>query len=72
MKKLKNTNLTFTINLKDFQSDNDVIDYLMEAVQTSLELNRDKRFLNDIKMANDIKLSLKKNLKIKIKDCGCK
>lgn len=27
-------------------------------------------FLNDMKEADDIKLSLKKNLKIMIKDCG--
>jgi len=71
MKKLKNSNLSFTINVKDFNSNNDAIDYLIEAVQTSLELNRDSKFLNDMKEASDITLSLKKNLKIKIKDCGC-
>jgi hypothetical protein len=71
MKKLKNSNLTFTINVKDFNTNNDAIDYLKEAIRTSLELNQNKKFLKDMKQASDIKLSLKKNLKVKIKDCGC-
>jgi len=71
MKKQKNTNLVFTINVKDFDSDNDVIDYLIEAVQTSLQLNRNEKFLKDMEEADDISLSMKKNLKIKIKDCSC-
>jgi hypothetical protein len=44
MKKLKNSNLTFTINVKDFNTDNDAMNYLIKAIKTSLELNRDKKF----------------------------
>lgn len=72
MKKTKNSNLTFTINVNDFNSNNEAVAYLTKAIKTSLELNRDKKFLNDMKNADDIILTLKKNLKIKIKDCSCK
>ena len=72
MKKLKDSNLTFTINVKDFNTDNDTMNYLIKAIKTSLELNRDKKFLNDMKKADDIILTLKKNLKVTIKDCRCK
>ncbi len=71
MTKTKNTNLTFTINVKDFNNDKDVVDYLMEAINTSLQLNNDNDFNNRMKEVDNLKLSLKKNLKIKIQDCGC-
>lgn len=71
MKKQKNSNLTFMINIKDYTNNEEIINYLLEAITTSLELNDDKKFLKNMKEANEINLSLKKNLKIKIKDCGC-
>jgi len=71
MKKQNHTNLSYTINIKDYSNNEEIINYLIEAITTSLELNDDNKFLTDMKDANEIKLSLKKNLKIKIKDCGC-
>jgi hypothetical protein len=71
MKKQKNTNLSFTINIKDFSNDEEIINYLIESITTSLELNKDDKFLKDMNDANEINLSLKRNLKIRIKDCGC-
>ena len=71
MKKQKNSNLSFTINIKDYNNNEDIINYLIKAITTSLELNDDNKFLSDMMDANEINLSLKKNLKIKIKDCGC-
>jgi hypothetical protein len=71
MEKQKNSNLSFTINIKDYNNNEDIINYLIKAITTSLELNDDNKFLSDMKDANEINLSLKKNLKIKIKDCGC-
>ena len=71
MKKQKNSNLSFTINIKDFSNDEEIINYLIESITTSLELNKDDKFLKDMNDANEINLSLKRNLKIKIKDCGC-
>ena len=71
MKKQNNSNLSYTINIKDYTNNEVIINHLYEAIKTSLELNEDDKFLNDMKDANEINLSLKKNLKIKIKDCGC-
>lgn len=71
MKKQNNSNLTYTINIKDFSNNEEIINYLLEAITTSLELNDDNKFLNNMKDADEINLSLKKNLKIKIKDCRC-
>ena len=71
MKKQNNSNLTFTINIKDYDNNEEVINYLIKSIITSLELNDDDKFLNDMREADEINLSLKKNLKIKIKDCGC-
>lgn len=71
MKKQNNSNLSYTINIKDYTNNEEIINYLLEAINTSLELNNDNKFLTDMKNANEIKLLLKKNLKIKIKDCGC-
>ena len=71
MKKVKNSNLSFTINVKDFINDSDVVDYLIEAINTSLQLNDDKDFNSRMQEVDNLKLSLKKNLKIKIQDCGC-
>jgi len=71
MKIQDSTNLSYTINIKEYSNNEEIINYLIEAITTSLELNDDKKFLSDMKDANEIKLSLKKNLKIKIKDCGC-
>lgn len=71
MKKQKNSNLTFTINIKDYNNNEEIINYVLEALTTSLELNDDNKFLSNMKDADEINLSLKKNLKIKIKDCGC-
>jgi hypothetical protein len=71
MKKQNNSNLSYTINIKDYTNNEEIINHLFEAIKTSLELNEDDKFLNDMKDTNEINLSLKKNLKIKIKDCGC-
>jgi hypothetical protein len=71
MKKQNNSNLSYTINIKDYNNNEQIINYLLEAITTSLELNDDNKFLTDMKDANEINLSLKRNLKIKIKDCGC-
>jgi hypothetical protein len=71
MKKTKKSNLVFTIELKDFTTNKNVVDYLIDAINTSLELNRDKDFKNRMNKADGLELSLKNNLKIKIQDCGC-
>lgn len=71
MKKQKSTNLSFTINVKDFTNNEDIFNYLFEAVQTSLELNDDNKFLKNMKEAQEINLSLKRNIKVKINDCKC-
>lgn len=72
MKKQNNSNLSFTINIKDYTNNEEIINYLLEAITTSLELNDDIKFQQNMNDANEINLSLKKNLKIKIQDCGCK
>ncbi len=71
MKKTKKSNLEFTIEVKDFTTNKDVVDYLMEAINTSLELNIDEDFNMRMKQVDGLELSLKTNLKIKIQDCGC-
>lgn len=71
MKKTKKSNLVFTIEVKDFTTNKNVVDYLIDAINTSLELNRDKDFKKRMNKADGFELSLKNNLKIKIKDCGC-
>lgn len=71
MKKNKKSNLEFTIEVKDFTTNKDVVDYLIEAINTSLELNIDEDFNMRMKQVDEFELSLKNNLKIKIKDCGC-
>ena len=72
MKKTKESNLEFTIEVKDFTTNKDVVDYLIEAINTSLELNIDEDFNMRMKQVDEFELSLKNNnLKIKIKDCGC-
>jgi hypothetical protein len=71
MKKQKNSNLSYTINIKDYSNNEEIINYLIESITTSLELNEDNKFLKNMKDANEVNLSLKRNLKIKIKDCGC-
>lgn len=71
MKKTKKSNLVFTIEVKDFTTDKSVVDYLIKAINTSLELNRDKNFKKRMNQADGLELSLKNNLKIKIQDCGC-
>jgi hypothetical protein len=71
MKKTKKSNLVFTIEVKDFTTNKNVVDYLIDAINTSLELNRDKDFKNRMNKADGLELSLKNNLKIKIQDCGC-
>jgi hypothetical protein len=71
MKKTKKSNLVFTIEVNDFTNNNSVVDYLIEAINTSLELNEDKDFNIRMKQVDSLELSLKNNLKIKIQDCGC-
>ena len=64
MKKTKKSNLEFTIDVKDFTTNNSVVDYLMEAINTSLELNIDEDFNMRMKQVDGLELSLKNNLKI--------
>jgi hypothetical protein len=71
MKKQNISNLSYTINIKDYTNNEDIINHLFEAIKTSLELNEDDKFQKNMKDADEINLSLKRNLKIKIKDCGC-
>ncbi len=71
MKKTKRSNLVFTINVKDFNSDRAIIEYLNEAINTSLELSREKDFTKRMKQVNGFELSLKNNLHISINDCSC-
>lgn len=71
MKKTKKSNLVFTINVKDFSSDKAIIEYLNEAINTSLQLSRDKEFSKRMKLVNGFELSLKNNLNISINDCSC-
>jgi DNA-directed RNA polymerase subunit L len=71
MKKTEKSNLEFTIEVKDFTTNNSLVDYLMEAIKTSLELNIDEDFNMRMKQVDGLELSLKNNLKIKIQDCRC-
>jgi len=71
MKKTKKSNLVFTINVKDFNSDKAIIDYLNEAIKTSLQLSRDKEFNKRMKQVNGFELSLLNNLNISINACSC-
>ena len=71
MKKTEKSNLEFTIEVNDFTNNNSIVDYLMEAINTSLELNKDNDFNIRMKQVDGLELSLKNNLKIKIQDCGC-
>ena len=71
MKKTKKSNLEFTIEVKDFTNNKKVVDYLIEAINTSLQLNKDKDFNIRMKQVDGLELSLKNNLKVKIQDCGC-
>jgi hypothetical protein len=71
MKKTEKSNLEFTIEVKDFTTNKDVVDYLIEAINTSLELNIDEDFNMRMKQVDGLELSLKNNLKIKIQDCRC-
>ena len=72
MKKTEKSNLEFTIEVKNFTTNKDVVDYLIEAINTSLELNIDEDFNMRMKQVDEFELSLKNNnLKIKIKDCEC-
>ena len=71
MTNTKNSNLMFTIEVKDFSNNKEIIDYLTEAINTSLELNKDKDFNIRMKQVNGFELSLKNNLHISINDCSC-
>jgi len=71
MKKTEKSNLEFTIEVKDFTNNKDVVDYLIEAINTSLELNIDEDFNMRMKQVDGLELLLKNKLKIKIQHCGC-
>jgi len=68
MKKTEKSNLEFTIEVKDFTNNKDVVDYLIEAINTSLELNIDEDFNMRMKQVDGLELLLKNKLKIKIQD----
>ncbi len=56
MKKQNNTNLSYTINIKDFVNNEVIINHLFDTIKTSLELNEDDYFLNDMSQTNEINL----------------
>ena len=45
MKNSKTSNLVFTIDVEDFKNNEQILDALASAIQTSLKLNSDKKNL---------------------------
>lgn len=69
---MKNSNLVFKIHLEDFKNNEDFMDAITYAIETTLKLNDDKSFGRSMRdRRNGYFLGLKKNLRIEIRNCDC-
>ena len=72
MKNSKTSNIIFTIDVEDFKNNEQILDALMSAIQTSLDLNKDKDFGHSMRnKTNGFNIDLKNNIKVKIRNCNC-
>lgn len=62
MKNYKTSNLIFTIDVEDFKNNEQILDALASAIQTSLKLNKDKNFDRSMRdKSNGFNIDLKNN-----------
>ena len=72
MKNSKTSNLVFTIDVEDFKNNEQILDALASAIQTSLKLKSDKKFVRSVRdKTNGFNIDLKNNIKVEIRDCNC-
>ncbi len=72
MKNSKTSNLVFTIDVEDFKNNEQIMDALLTAIQTSLKLNNDKKFVRSMRdKTNGFNIDLKNNIKVEIRNCNC-
>jgi hypothetical protein len=72
MKNSKTSNLVFTIDVEDFKNNEQILDALVSAIQTSLKLNSDKKFVRSMRdKTNGFNIYLKNNIKVEIRNCNC-
>jgi hypothetical protein len=72
MKNSKTSNLVFTIDVEDFKNNEQILDALVSAIQTSLKLNSDKNFVRSVRdKTNGFNIDLKNNIKVEIRNCNC-
>lgn len=72
MKNSKTSNLVFTIDVEDFKNNEQIMDALLTAIQTSLKLNSDKKFVRSMRdKTNGFNIDLKNNIKVEIRNCNC-
>jgi hypothetical protein len=72
MKNSKTSNLVFTIDVEDFKNNEQILDALESAIQTSLKLNSDKKFVHSMRdKTNGFHIDLKNNIKVEIRNCNC-
>jgi hypothetical protein len=72
MKNSKTSNLVFTIDVEDFKNNEQILDALVSAIQTSLKLNSDKKFVRSVRdKTNGFNIDLKNNIKVEIRNCNC-
>ena len=72
MKNSKTSNLVFIIDVEDFKNNEQILDALASAIQTSLKLNSDKKFVRSMRdKTNGFNIDLKNNIKVEIRNCNC-
>ncbi len=72
MKNSKTSNLVFTIDVEDFKNNQQIMDAVVSAIETSLKLNRDKDFGRSMRdKTNGFHIELKNNIKVEIRNCNC-
>ncbi len=72
MKNSKTSNLVFTIDVEDFKNNEQILDALALAIQTSLKLNNDKKFVRSMRdKTNGFHIDLKNNISVEIRNCNC-
>jgi hypothetical protein len=72
MKNSKTSNLVFTIDVEDFKNNQQIMEALVSAIETSLKLNRDKDFGRSMRdKTNGFHIELKNNIKVEIRNCNC-
>jgi hypothetical protein len=72
MKNSKTSNLVFTIDVEDFKNNEQILDAFVSAIQTSLKLNSDKKFVRSMRdKTNGYHIELKNNIKVEIRNCNC-